>query len=97
MSLLEKYDFKNLLHSWLQRMKFIRKYLRATDLVTDRQSVKKFVHKFLGFDGIFCMRMISAHSGDIMASFDVFSRMDRPLRGRQQKLVDHGFGKIDLE
>ncbi|XGW34349.1 hypothetical protein V3C99_018314 [Haemonchus contortus] len=49
-------------------MKFIRKYLRATDLATDRQSVKKFVHKFLGFDGVFCMRMISAHAGDIMAT-----------------------------
>ena len=35
-----------------QRIKFIKKYLRATDLVTDRQSVKKFVHKFLGFDGV---------------------------------------------
>uniref|UniRef100_A0A915EMY0 Innexin n=1 Tax=Ditylenchus dipsaci TaxID=166011 RepID=A0A915EMY0_9BILA len=33
-----------------QHMKFVRKYLRATDLATDRQSVKKFVHKFLGFD-----------------------------------------------
>lgn len=33
-------------------MKFIRKYLRATDLATDRQSVKKFVHKFLGYDGV---------------------------------------------
>lgn len=32
----------------MQRIKFIRKYLRATDLVTDRQSVKKFAHKFLG-------------------------------------------------
>uniref|UniRef100_A0A7I4Z155 Innexin n=1 Tax=Haemonchus contortus TaxID=6289 RepID=A0A7I4Z155_HAECO len=51
-----------------QHMKFIRKYLRATDLATDRQSVKKFVHKFLGFDGVFCMRMISAHAGDIMAT-----------------------------
>uniref|UniRef100_A0A915EQS5 Innexin n=1 Tax=Ditylenchus dipsaci TaxID=166011 RepID=A0A915EQS5_9BILA len=51
-----------------QHMKFVRKYLRATDLATDRQSVKKFVHKFLGFDGVFCMRMISAHAGDIMAT-----------------------------
>ncbi len=51
-----------------QRIKFIKKYLRATDLVTDRQSVKKFVHKFLGFDGVFCLRMISAHAGDIMAT-----------------------------
>ncbi|PIO69734.1 Innexin [Teladorsagia circumcincta] len=51
-----------------EHMKFIRKYLRATDLATDRQSVKKFVHKFLGFDGVFCMRMISAHAGDIMAT-----------------------------
>lgn len=42
--------------------------MRATDLATDRQSVKKFVHKFLGFDGVFCMRMISAHAGDIMAT-----------------------------
>lgn len=49
-------------------MRFIRKYLRATDLATDRQSVKKFVHKFLGFDGVFCMRMISAHAGDIIAT-----------------------------
>lgn len=49
-------------------MKFIRKYLKATDLATDRQSVKKFVHKFLGYDGVFCMRMISAHAGDIMAT-----------------------------
>jgi hypothetical protein len=40
-------------------MKFVRRYLRATDLATDRQSVKKFVHKFLGADGVFCMRMIS--------------------------------------
>ena len=51
-----------------QHMKFVKKYLRATDLATDRQSVKKFVHKFLGFDGVFCMRMISAHAGDIMAT-----------------------------
>ncbi|CAD5216963.1 unnamed protein product [Bursaphelenchus okinawaensis] len=51
-----------------QHMKFVRKYLRATDLATDRQSVKKFVHKFLGPDGVFCMRMISAHAGDIMAT-----------------------------
>ncbi|KAI6177335.1 Innexin family-containing protein [Aphelenchoides bicaudatus] len=51
-----------------QHMKFVRKYLRATDLATDRQSVKKFVHKFLGFDGVFCMRMISAHAGDIIAT-----------------------------
>ncbi|VDM93185.1 unnamed protein product [Onchocerca ochengi] len=51
-----------------QHMKFIRKYLKATDLATDRQSVKKFVHKFLGYDGVFCMRMISAHAGDIMAT-----------------------------
>uniref|UniRef100_A0A0N5B018 Innexin n=1 Tax=Syphacia muris TaxID=451379 RepID=A0A0N5B018_9BILA len=51
-----------------QHMRFIRKYLRATDLATDRQSVKKFVHKFLGFDGVFCMRMISAHAGDIIAT-----------------------------
>uniref|UniRef100_A0A915KD62 Innexin n=1 Tax=Romanomermis culicivorax TaxID=13658 RepID=A0A915KD62_ROMCU len=51
-----------------QRIKFIKRYLRATDLITDRQSVKKFVHKFLGFDGIFCMRMISAHAGDITAT-----------------------------
>lgn len=67
-----------------QHMKFIRKYLRATDLATDRQSVKKFVHKFLGYDGVrvflsnvfrvtnlikvFCMRMISAHAGDILAT-----------------------------
>lgn len=42
-----------------QHMKFVRRYLRATDLATDRQSVKKFVHKFLGADGVFCMRMIS--------------------------------------
>ncbi|VDN59018.1 unnamed protein product [Dracunculus medinensis] len=51
-----------------QHMKFIRKYLKATDLATDRQSVKKFVHKFLGYDGVFCMRMISTHAGDIMAT-----------------------------
>uniref|UniRef100_A0A0N5AYZ5 Innexin n=1 Tax=Syphacia muris TaxID=451379 RepID=A0A0N5AYZ5_9BILA len=51
-----------------QHMRFIRKYLKATDLATDRQSVKKFVHKFLGFDGVFCMRMISAHAGDIIAT-----------------------------
>ncbi|VDD94463.1 unnamed protein product [Enterobius vermicularis] len=51
-----------------KHMRFIRKYLRATDLATDRQSVKKFVHKFLGFDGVFCMRMISAHAGDIIAT-----------------------------
>jgi len=51
-----------------QHMKFVRRYLRATDLATDRQSVKKFVHKFLGTDGVFCMRMISAHAGDIMAT-----------------------------
>jgi len=30
--------------------------------------VKKFVQKFLGYDGVFCMRMISAHAGDIMAT-----------------------------
>ncbi|VDP08860.1 unnamed protein product [Soboliphyme baturini] len=51
-----------------QRIKFIRKYLHATDLITDRQSVKKFVHKYLGLDGVFCLRMISAHAGDIMAT-----------------------------
>lgn len=49
-------------------LKFVRRYLRATDLATDRQSVKKFVHKFLGVDGVFCLRMISAHAGDIMAT-----------------------------
>lgn len=51
-----------------QREKFIRKYLKATDVITDRQSVKKFAHKFLGHDGVFCLRMISAHAGDIMAT-----------------------------
>ncbi|KRY42904.1 Innexin unc-7 [Trichinella britovi] len=51
-----------------QRVRFIRKYLHATELVTDRQSVKKFVHKYLGLDGVFCLRMISAHAGDIMAT-----------------------------
>ncbi|CDW53701.1 Innexin unc 7 [Trichuris trichiura] len=51
-----------------QRIRFIRKYLHATELVTDRQSVKKFVHKYLGLDGVFCLRMISAHAGDIMAT-----------------------------
>uniref|UniRef100_A0A915IYB9 Innexin n=1 Tax=Romanomermis culicivorax TaxID=13658 RepID=A0A915IYB9_ROMCU len=51
-----------------QHVRFVKKYLRATDLVTDRQSVKKFVHKFLGLDGVFCLRMVSAHAGDIVAT-----------------------------
>lgn len=51
-----------------QRERFVKKYLRATDLVTDRSSVKKFVLKFLGPDGVFCLRMISAHAGDLMAT-----------------------------
>lgn len=51
-----------------QRERFVKKYIRATDLVTDRQSVKKFVLKFLGYDGVFCLRMVSAHAGDIMAT-----------------------------
>lgn len=63
------YPFHDLVNAvTLQHMKFVRKYLRATDLATDRQSVKKFVHKYLGFDGVFCLRMISAHAGDIMAT-----------------------------
>lgn len=30
--------------------------------------MKKFVHKYLGYDGVFCLRMISAHAGDITAT-----------------------------
>ncbi len=49
-------------------MKFVKKYLKATDMVTDTQSIKKFVHDFLGQDGVFALRMISAHAGDVIAT-----------------------------
>lgn len=66
-----------------QSLRFIRKYLLATDLVSDRPTEKRFIQTFLGYDGVFCLRMVSAHAGEIAAT-ELVVALWRSFRDRRQ-------------
>lgn len=52
------------------RVHFIKKFLRINDKLqlSDKQTLRKFVDRFLGHDGVFLLRMISMNAGDVIAS-----------------------------